>query len=331
MCSEAFNSPFAGVGVFVNAGSRNENLDTTGVAYLHERSVLNGTNTRTGAQLSADIAESGGSYDSATGREISHHTLKVLSDQVPRAVEILGGIVSNTNVNENALEADREAVRLVHEANHTEHEHITLENVHFNAFREHMIGQPVRGDRDNLSNLTAEDVHNYHAQNYYGDNLVVVGTGNHDHNELVDLVEQHFSNVPKTSDTLQGANTERPIYIPALLFIRDDEMYNSNVGVFYDAPGVKHQDYWGFQLLQRMFGDYRIDKHAGHINFSQKQYNSMHTVLIELPDVTRSRCHHLAYSDAGLFGNWFFGNEVFSRQMAWLGMHGPTTYGQLVN
>ena len=245
VCSEAFNSPFAGVGVFVNAGSRNESLNSTGAAFLHERSVLNGTNSRTGSQLSADIAESGGSYDSHTGREVSHHTMKVFSDQVPKAVEILGGIVSNTTVNENALEAEKEIIRDIHEGNHTEHEHITLENAHFNAYREHMMGQPVRGDRDHTSNLTAEDVHNYHANNYYGDNMVVVGTGHHDHNDLVDLVEQHFSNVPKTADAPR-ANAEKPIYTPALLFIRDDEMYNANVGIFYDAPGVKDEDYWGF-------------------------------------------------------------------------------------
>ena len=48
--------------------------------------------------------------------------------------------------------------------------------------------------------------------------------------------------------------------------IRDDEMYNSNVGVFYDAPSVKHQDYYSFLLLKNMFGSYRIDKNAEHLN-----------------------------------------------------------------
>lgn len=42
------------------------------------------------------------------------------------------------------------------------------------------------------------------------------------------------------SSNSEKKNKNRPVYIPAMLFIRDDEMYNSNVGVFYDAPSIKH-------------------------------------------------------------------------------------------
>lgn len=43
-------------------------------------------------------------------------------------------------------------------------------------------------------------------------------------------------------------------------------MYNSNVGIFYDAPGVKHEDYYAFLLLKHLFGTYKIDENAGHLN-----------------------------------------------------------------
>ncbi|MFN7880904.1 MAG: hypothetical protein ACK5NI_00160 [bacterium] len=113
--------------------------------------------------------------------------------------------------------------------------------------------------------------------------------------------------------------------------IRDDEMYNSNVGVFYDAPSVKHQDYYSFLLLKNMFGSYRIDKNAEHLNDVHKQYNSMHALLGNLPDVTRADSHYFAYSDTGLFGNYFFGNEVFTRQMNYCGVCLPTIYSHYIN
>lgn len=43
-------------------------------------------------------------------------------------------------------------------------------------------------------------------------------------------------------------------------------MYNSNVGIYYDAPSVKHEDYYGFLLLKHIFGTYRIDDNSGHLN-----------------------------------------------------------------
>jgi len=47
-------------------------------------------------------------------------------------------------------------------------------------------------------------------------------------------------------------------------------MVNSNVGVFYDAPSIKDSDYYGFLLLQNMFGNYRIHKNAEHLNDVKK-------------------------------------------------------------
>ena len=91
-------------------------------------------------------------------------------------------------------------------------------------------------------------VHDYYKANYYGDNMVVVATGEVEHQSIVDLVETHFKNMPKESG-VPRRNSERPIYIPALLMVRDDEMTNSNVGIFYDAPSWMDEDYYGFLLL----------------------------------------------------------------------------------
>ena len=71
-------------------------------------------------------------------------------------------------------------------------------------------------------------------------------------------------------------------------------MYNSNIGVFYDAPSVKDPDFYAFQLLQNMFGDYRIDKHA-----------SVAIVTAKDPDgldlIRHSTAHLLAYAVKSLF------------------------------
>ena len=181
----------------------------------------------------------------------------MLKGDVSSAVKTLGKIVCNGNVDEAALEAERESARDRHEASHTEYETTLLENVHFNVFRDHMMGQPRRGDPDNLGKLNAEDLAKFHKNNYTGDNVILVGTGGVSHSDLVDLAEQHFKDLPKSSDE-KKANSERPIYNPALLFIRDDEMVNSNIGVFYDAPGFKHKDYYSFQLMKRVFGEFHI-------------------------------------------------------------------------
>jgi processing peptidase subunit beta len=193
-----------------------------------------------------------------------------------------------------------------------------------------MIGQPSRGDRDNLQALKVEQVRQFHNDFYTGENLVVVASGNVNHEEVVSAVEAHFASLPKSSGAT-APNSERPIFTPSLLFMRDDEMINSNCAVFYDAPGVKHPDYYGFELLKRIFGTYRLQKNSEHINDCIKQYNALHSLVADLPDVTVHNSHYWAYSDCGIFGNYFFGNEIFTRQMTYCGMALNTIYGHFMN
>lgn len=80
-----------------------------------------------------------------------------------------------------------------------------------------------------------------------------------------------------------------------------------------------------------MFGSFNIQKNAEHLNEVKKQYNSMHALLGDLPDVTMAQSHYFTYSDSAIFGNYFFGNEVFTRQMNYCGVCLPTIYSHYLN
>jgi mitochondrial-processing peptidase subunit beta len=292
--------------------------------------ALRGTNSRSKTELAEDIENMGARYSAKSDREQTTYCLQVLKGDAGKAVGVLGDMLTNNALSSAEFELVKDEVSMEHEDNHNRFEETTIENSHFNSYREHMLGQPIKGDRDLTHTLTVNNLRDYHTANYFGDNMVIVATGDVSHESIVDAVEQHFANLPKNA-TVAPKNSEKAVYVPAILFIRDDEMYNSNVGIFYDAPSVKHEDYYSFLLLKHMFGSYRIDQHAEHLNDCHKQYNSMHALLGNLPDVTRAESHYFAYSDAGLFGNYFFGNEVFTRQMNYCGVCLPTIYSHYLN
>ena len=316
--------------MYVNAGSRNEDLETSGSAYLLEKMLFRGTTSQSKTDISKAIDSIGAVQKNETGREISNFTLQVFKNDVNKAVKILGDAISNSVLNENELEIVKEEVSQEHEENNYRYFETTIENAHFNVYRDHMMGQPVKGDRDIIHTLKADHLREFHTSNYFGDNIVVVGAGNINHEEFVNQVNQHFTSLPKTTAS-KIKNKEKAVFNPALLFIRDDEMVNSNVAVFYDAPSIKHPDYYAFLLLQNMFGNFRIDKNAEHLNDVKKQYNSMHALLGDLPDVTRQESLYYAYSDSGIWGNYLYGNEVFTRAMNYCGVCLPTVYSHYLN
>jgi processing peptidase subunit beta len=259
----------------VGAGSRHEDLETSGSAYLLEKMLFRGTTSRSKSDIESTLDSMGAIQKNDTCREVTNFTLQVFKGDVNKAVKLLGDAVSNSVLNDNELELVKEEVHQEHEDNHHRYFETTIENAHFNVYREHMMGQPKKGDRDVLHTLRADHLREFHTTNYFGDNIVVVGAGNINHEEFVSQVNQHFANLPKQTSA-KIKNKEKAVFNPALLFVRDDEMVNSNVAVFYDAPSVKHPDYYAFLLLKNMLGNYRVDKNAEHLNDVKKQYNSMH-------------------------------------------------------
>ena len=289
-----------------------------------------GSTAYTKASLSEEVEAMGGRLTTGVDREVTSLSMTCMKGDLGRAVGMLGNAVSSATLDSAELELAKMEVQAVNDAGHKDMKGTTMEAVHYNAYRDHQMGQPIRGDPDMVGELTVDNLKSFQAANYYGDNMVVVGTGNIDHDAFVEQVGNELASVGQKG-VGERAGTEKCIYVPALLMMRDDEMYNANVGVFFDAPGRKDPDYYAFLLMQHMIGTYRIDKNTEHCNTPIKQYNGMHVMLGDLVDVTLADCEYKAYSDCGIWGNYLFGNEVFTRNMNYTGVHIPVTWGDFVN
>ena len=59
---------------------------------------------------------------------------------------------------------------------------------------------------------------------YFGENMIIVGTGNVEHQMLMDLAEQHFGKLQRTNGGQEILNLDTPKFDPGLLYVRDDVM-----------------------------------------------------------------------------------------------------------
>ena len=189
VCTESWNSPTAAVGVFIGAGSRNETLDTSGSAHFLEHLNFKGTKRRSRTQLEKEVENMGTQLNAYTSREHTlYHTLS-FKNTVPKSVEILGDMICNSNYDNYHLEMEKDTIWQELEATNNDHMETLMENVYYNIFREHMMGQPILGDIDNIYQITRDMVVDFYQTNYFGENMVIVGTGAVSHQQLVDLVE----------------------------------------------------------------------------------------------------------------------------------------------
>lgn len=121
--------------------------------------------------------------------------MKVLNRDIKRAVNILGDIIQNPIINQNQVNEEKDTVRHELEDTSKELQRIIVESMHFNCYRDHFIGQPTTGDIDNLNNITPEMLKEFHSNYYTGENIVIVGTGNVNHAEFVDMVSNSFGQI----------------------------------------------------------------------------------------------------------------------------------------
>lgn len=56
-----------------------------------------------------------------------------------------------------------------------------MENVYFNVYRDHMMGLPILGEIDNIHKISRDMIVGFHQRMYYGENMVIVATGNVEH------------------------------------------------------------------------------------------------------------------------------------------------------
>lgn len=102
-------------------------------------------------------------------------------DGVSKSVEILGDMLCNSVFDNYHLELEKDTIWQELEATNQDPKETLMENVYYNIYREHMMGQPILGDIDNIRQINREMVMDYRNTNYYGENMVIVGTGAVDH------------------------------------------------------------------------------------------------------------------------------------------------------
>ena len=176
------------------------------------------------------------------------------------------------------------------------------------------MSQPTLGIRENIANIKSSQIKEFVEANFVGENIVVSTCGKVDHDQIAASVTKAFSGL-KASANVVLPNSEQARFTPSVMFMRDDEMANVNIGVFFKAPTWKDPEFFAMHLFRELLGDYRVDENYAHINSLSRQYNTLHNELGRYPDVNIHNTFYFPYSDTALFGSYLHGNEVFGSQM----------------
>ena len=331
ICSEEYPDEYSKVTIQIKAGSRYENIDNSGVSFFLQHLITKGPMTMSRDQFKDKLSEMGCTITSNPGREIISFSLTCLSKDVEKAVSILTEAILNPNFDNNQIEIEKELVyRKNLDVSKDQFEHLN-ETIFYTAFRDHMLGQSKYGIRDNIQNITSKHLQDFYQKNFVGENMIVVVTGKCNHEEISNSVEKNTQQIqPLVTSKIE--NEDKPFLTPSVMFQRDDEMANLNVGVGHLVPAYGEPEYIVMNFFEKIVGSYNANNNGfAHLNSPQKQYNYMQRYLGSMPGVTLQTIKYQGFSDFGILTSFVHGNDVWAKQMMYVNQHILSYYAHNLN
>ncbi len=245
----------ASVGVWVNVGSRDEGATVAGAAHFLEHLLFKATPTRTAVEIAQSVDAVGGELNAFTAKEHTCYYAHVLDTDLELAIDLVADVVLRGNCAAHDVELERDVV-LEEIAMRDDDPEDALGDVFLSAlFGEHPVGRPVIGSVESVSAMTRTQLHSFHVRRYIPERMVVAVAGNIDHDEVVALVREHFSERlvrgrrPKPPRKGTGRVTGRP---SLAVINREAEQTHLSLGV--RAPGRHWEHRWALAVLNSALG-----------------------------------------------------------------------------
>jgi predicted Zn-dependent peptidase len=274
----------ASLGVWVNAGSRDEGRDENGIAHFLEHMAFKGTRRRTARQIAEEIEAVGGDLNAATGVETTAYYARVLKADVPLALDVLADILSEPAFDREELIREQNVIVQEIGAVADTPDDLIFEHLQLVAFPDQPLGRSILGTAKTVKSFDGGKLRQYLARNYRGPDMVVAAAGAIEHQAVVAEVERRFgsfngpaSPVPEPARFGGGSHVEK----------RELEQ----VHIALALPGVPQTDptLYSLQTFTNVLG------------------GGMSSRLFQEAREKRGLCYsiysfHVPYSDVGMFG-----------------------------
>ena len=238
------------MGIWVNAGSRDETLSENGLSHLIEHLIFKGTKKRSAFQIAKEFDDIGGQTNAFTTMENTCFHAKVMDSHLETMVEVMSDIFLNSLFEETEVLKERpvilQEIGMV-EDSPDEYIHV-LSGRHF--WGNHPLGRSILGTRENILRFDAETIKQFFKRLYQPDRIIISASGNVDHQHFVDLIGPAFESIHKSDDFPErktpAGNTSVNLHTRKL------EQTHICIGV--NGLSTGHPLRYGFSLMSTLLG-----------------------------------------------------------------------------
>jgi predicted Zn-dependent peptidase len=183
----------ASIGVWIGVGSRDETPTTHGASHFLEHLLFKGTDERSALDISIALDAVGGEFNAFTAKEYTCFHARVLGEDLPLAVDVLGDMITGSLLEPHDVDAERDVI-LDEIAMHEDDPDDVVQNLLAElAWGSGPLGRPIAGTTDSIDAMTQAQIQRFYRKHYRPENMVVSVAGAVDHSDVVKAIRRHFS------------------------------------------------------------------------------------------------------------------------------------------
>ncbi|HQO01003.1 MAG TPA: pitrilysin family protein [Spirochaetota bacterium] len=274
-------------GLWVKAGSRNEEKHQEGYAHFIEHMLFRGTENYSSLDIARLVDRVGGQHNAATNREYTCYYINVISDYLALTIELIADMYYRSLFDESEIEKEKNVI--IEEIRMYEDTPDELVHDYFveTMLEGHPLGHPIIGSMDTIKSANREKLVDFFDECYTDNNCIFAIAGRFDVDAAKKLIEKYFG-VKPTVDKKQKIVSLYPV---ERAFRRHYERNLEQVHFCLGVEGVKKQDEnrWALYILSSILG------------------GSMSSRLFQKIREKEGLCYsiysfHSSYVDRGVFG-----------------------------
>ena len=239
----------ATIGLWVNAGGRDERAEQNGIAHFLEHMAFKGTARRTALQIAEAIEDVGGYINAYTSRDTTAYYARVLTADTGLALDVISDIVLNPSFDQREIEVERGVILQEIGQSLDTPDDIIFDWLQEAAYPDQAIGRTILGPAERVSSFGRADLSGFVAEHYGPGQMILAAAGAVDHDAIVRQAEGIFGHLTErhapTRDGArwQGAETRR---------IKDLEQ--AHFPLAFEGPGYLSPEYHAAQIWTTAMG-----------------------------------------------------------------------------
>lgn len=225
----------ASLGIWIPAGSRHETGAQEGMAHFWEHMAFKGTAARTARRIALELDLLGGLADAYTSREHTCFTIRVASDHLAPAWDILADIALSPCLPPEEMAREKDVIlQEIGMVEDTPDDKL-LESLWEAAWDDRAVGHPITGPVQGVAAFEPAGLWDWRAANYRPGAMVVAAAGAVDHEALADMAARVFSGLPPVSAASPETALAPAFRAGTLALTRDVEQ--THVAMGFPVPG----------------------------------------------------------------------------------------------